>query len=256
MAAAAFLFVFSLTALCSGAEATFSDNYVVQLPAGWPGDLQSDKSLTGQTPDDVGFGFKAYPSDITAEEYVGKALANTEKRPGFKLIEKGAVKNSAGQTAQFLRYQTDEKKGPQIFVKYYLQLLDKEVVVLLFTWPASHAKPPKTEVQATFNSVKARPAAAQEDSWLSKPAEKSSKDSKTTGGEDSDIAGRYVKGSDYMELKGDGTFTYQMRGDSGAGTYTRKGTTITFKFGADNDDAKLEKDGFVDTQGGHWVKKS
>lgn len=171
--AGAAVLVFALAApeLCSAAEKTFGGNYSVQLPAGWSGELQEDKSLIGQNADGITFGFKAYPSDISPEEYMAKALGNTEKRAGYKLIEKGPVKSSGGRKAQLLRYQTDGKNGPEIAVKYYFQLVDKEVVVLLFSWVASAiTKSPKADIETIFDSVKVATAAGKDDSWLNSDA--------------------------------------------------------------------------------------
>lgn len=254
--AAIFFFSFAATEVCSAAEMTFSDKYSVQLPAGWTGEKKPDGSVIGQSPADVGFGFKAYPSDIPPDEYMEKAIENTAKRPGYKLLEKGPAKSSANHKAHILRYQLDDPKGPRLYAKYYFQLAEKEVVVLLFSWPTGLAKSPKSDIETIFDSVKLATNSAQEETWGAAPAEKQKPSPKFGGGEDSKLAGRYVNGSDYIELKGDGTFSFQITGESGAGTYTRKGTTVTLKFSdSDSDDAKLEKDALVDNGGKRWVRK-
>lgn len=181
--AAALLIALFATEVCSAAEMTFSGNYSVQLPAGWKADAQEDKSVIGQGPDGVSFGFKAYPSDISPEDYMEKALGNTEKRPGYKLIEKGAVKSGAGRKAHLLRYELDSPKGREVVAKYYFQLVEKQVVVLLFSWLSGvPTKSPKSDIEAIFDSVKVGPASSQDDSWLTTPEEKSKESSKATGG--------------------------------------------------------------------------
>lgn len=166
--AAALLIAFFATNVCSAAEATFSGNYSVQLPGGWKADGQADKSVIGQGPEGVSFGFKAYPSDISPEEYMEKALANTEKRPGYKLIEKGPIKSGGGPKAQLLRYELDSPKGREVVAKYYFQLVEKQVVVLLFSWLSGvPAKSPKSDIEAIFNSVKVVSADGADESWLS-----------------------------------------------------------------------------------------
>jgi hypothetical protein len=256
--AAVLLLALSAPGLCFAAEKTFSDTYSVELPAGWTGDLQKDKSLMGAGPGGVSFGFKAYPSDVSPAEYVEKALANTEKRPGYKLIEKTAVKTSPDRKALRIRYQTDGPKGTESLVKFYFQLVDKEVVILLFQLPNFSSASAKNDIEAIFNSVKVATAAGQEDSWATPSPDKSKESSKTTGADYSEIAGKYVssqRSSDYILLKADGTFSFQISGESGSSTYTRNGGTITLKFGDDPDDAKLEKDALVDSSGKRWVKK-
>jgi hypothetical protein len=252
--AVAFLLALCSTRFCSAAEVSFGGNYSLQLPASWTAKPGKDKAIVGGTRG-VNFSANAFPTKQSPEEIMENAIGLTEKKAGYKLIEKGSVKSSAGLTASLFRFQLEEGGPAFMGVNYYFRVGENDVVALVFGIASDTPKSIKSEIEAIFNSVKMVSAPAAEDSWLSKPAEKSQKPSKTSGGEDSDIAGRYVKGSDYMELKGDGTFTFQMRGDSGAGTYTRKGATITFDFSGDKDDAKLDKDGFVDAQGGHWVKK-
>jgi hypothetical protein len=256
-AAGAFLLALSLAGLCSAAEVAFGGHYTVQLPNGWTSKLDpTDNTLGANGPGELTLNAMVATTETPPEALMEKiATRSTEKKAGYKLLEKGVVTSTSGHKAHMHRYQLAAKDGPQMWIDYYFQLTEKEVVVLVFAFPMNSSVPPKKEIQAMFDSVKVATTTSKEDSWLSKPAEKSQKPSKTSGGEDSDITGRYVKGSDYMELKGDGTFTFQMRGDSGAGTYTRKGATITFDFSGDKDDAKLDKDGFVDAQGGHWVKK-
>jgi hypothetical protein len=258
VATAAFLLALSLTALGSAAEATFGGHYTVQLPSSWTSRLDpTDNSLGANGPGEVSLNAMVATTETAPEALMEKiSTKSEEKKAGYKLLEKGTVTSNSGHKANLHRYQLDAKDGPQMWIDYYFQLTPKEVVLLVFAFPMNSSTPPKKEIQAIFDSVKlSTTTTSNDESWGTKPTEKP-QDPKTTAGESSDLAGRYVKGSDYMELKSDGTFTYQMRGDSGAGTYTRKGATITFKFGDDKDDAKLDKEGFVDAQGGHWLKKS
>jgi hypothetical protein len=258
------LLILSPAESCLAAEVTFgpAGEYSMQLPPGWTAKPQKDnKSFTVEGPGGVVLLAYAGGSTYSLEEMVEKNLADLGKKPGFKVLDRGPLTTKAGLKAHLLRYQWDRNNVPETTANYYVRLADTQVAVLVFVVPSSSGPPKsyRSDIESIVNSVKLASAAGDGDSWLTTPAEKSKGDSKVTGSDDSKIAGKYVNasgGSDYMELKADGTFSFQMRGESGTGTYTRNGATITFKFSdGDTDDAKLEKDVLVGTDGSRWVKK-
>ncbi len=254
------LLVLSPVEICFAAEVTLADKYSVQLPEAWEVTLKEKKYLAGDGPGGVVFSVGVRASDQSPEGLMEKDLGEIlEKKPGYKLIQKGPVQTSAGGKAQFIRYQESRPNGSAANVEYFLQLAEKEIVLLRFTLPDFSSTSAKSEIEAIFNSIKFVTAAGPEDSWLTPPSDKSKESSKATGAGDSEIAGKYVstqQSSDYIILKADGTFSYQIGGESGTSTYTRNGATITLKFGDDPDDAKLEKDALVDASGKRWVRST
>ncbi|MEY2562259.1 MAG: hypothetical protein QOH88_452 [Verrucomicrobiota bacterium] len=256
------LLLVSAAEICSATEVTFGGNCSFELPPGWTQKSREDKSsFLAEGPGGVRLLVKSGESTYSLEEMLAQNLSVFEKKPGFKVLDKGSLTTKAGLKAQLLRYQTDRNNVPETTANYYLQLADKHIAIFVFMLPpgSGPSKSYRSDIEAIVNSVKSASAASDDDSWLTKPAEKSKGDSKAPSSDDSKIAGKYVLaggGGDYMELKADGTFSFQMRGESGTGTYVRNGATITLKFtDTDTDDAKLDKDVLIGKDGSRWVKK-
>ena len=259
--AAVCLFALAFTDLCSAATATFGpgNKYSIELPDTWTAQLQKDQSLGANGSGGLTLNAFIGSTETSPEALMEKIITrSTEKKAGYKLIEKGTVKTKAGREAHLHRYQLDAKVGTEVWVDYYFQLAEQEVVILVFAFPSDAPKSIRGEIEAILNSVKVASAAGSDDSWLTAPPDKPKESSKAAGAGDSEIAGKYVstqQSSDYIILKADGTMSYEISGESGTGTYTRKGAmTITLKFGDDADDAKLEKDTIVDAGGKRWVR--
>lgn len=257
---AVLLLTFTATELCSAAEVTFSGNYSLQLPGDWAAKEQEDKSVIGVGPGEVSFQATVYRVNSSPENFMAQTLRLTEKKPGFALIEKISLKTNPDRKAQRVRYEVDGPKGREAFVKYYFQIVEKQVVILIFQLPNFSSKSVKSDIEAIFNSVKVTTPAGQDDSWLTTPAEGSKRDSKATRGQDPKIAGTYVmeeESGNYIVLKADGTFSGQAGGKPLTGTYTRDGATIqvTFSGGRKTATLRLDKESLIDPESKRWVKK-
>ena len=130
-------------------------NYSLQLPASWTVQPQEDKSLGAHGPPGVSLSAFVISTVLSPEENMEKIITGSlqKKEPGYKVLEKGSLKNNASQQAHFVRYQRDATSG-FVWVDYYFQLADKEVVILVFSFPSGDSKSVKSVIEAIFNSVK------------------------------------------------------------------------------------------------------
>jgi hypothetical protein len=151
----AILLAFSTAELCSAAEATFGpgDRYSLQLPADWTA-KQNDKSLAASGPPFVELNAYVVSTEHSPEQSMAKVVTDIlEKKPGFKLLEKGSVKTNAGRQANFIRYQR-RAASELVWVDYYFQLAEKEVVRLVFAFRGADSESAKRDIEAILNSVK------------------------------------------------------------------------------------------------------
>ncbi len=166
------LLTLSATERCSAAEVTFGGrdfpplhNYSLQLPASWTVQPQKDKSsgadLGAHGPPGVSLSAFVVSNVLSPEAIMEKMITGSleKKEPGYKLLEKGSLKNNAGQQAHFVRYQRDATSG-FVWVDYYFQLAEKEVVILVFSFPSGDSTSVKSVIEAIFNSVKVAAASS------------------------------------------------------------------------------------------------
>ena len=175
VAATVVLFALSFAALCSAAEATFGPgrHYSVQLPDGWVSKLdEKDNTLGANGPGRVTLNAMVATTETSPEALRDKITTrSTEKKAGYKLLEKGTATSKSGHKAHVHRYQLDSNDGPQMWIDYYFQLAQKEVVLLVFAFPMDSAKPPKKEIEAILDSVKVVTTANKDESWTDSSAE-------------------------------------------------------------------------------------
>jgi hypothetical protein len=137
-------------------EVTFGlkGNYSLQLPEGWTAKPTKDGTLSAKGP--VGPWLKAaiFESERTAEGLMDMLVTEvTAKKPGYKFLEKGSRKSSAGHNAYLFRFRLEEKKSTE-WVEYYFQLAEKEVVLLSFAFRTGTGDSFKGDIDSIFNSVK------------------------------------------------------------------------------------------------------
>lgn len=259
VSAALTLFALSFTELTAAAEETFGPNrhYSVQLPQGWVSTLdEKDNTLGATGPGSVTLNAMVATTQTSPEGLMEKIITNSEqKKAGYKLLEKGTVTSKSGHKAHLHRYQLDSKDGPQMWIDYFFQLTDKEVVVLVFAFPMNSATPPKKEIQSMFDSVKVTANASKDESWTD--SNSSSADSKPASRENSDLAGTYAGGNQTMTLKPDGTFVAKDENKSFTGTYTRSGAILKFT-DSHGETFRLEIDqgALLNSDGTRLVKKT
>ena len=138
---------------CTAAEVTVG-GYSLQLPEGWEVQGQDAKSLAAGEPGGMSLNAFAISTVLSPEENMQKMITdNLEKKPGYKFLEKGSVKNSAGNQGCFVRYQRDATSG-RVWVDYYFQVADKQILILVFGYPGANSTSVKGVIETIFNSVK------------------------------------------------------------------------------------------------------
>ncbi|MEY2562260.1 MAG: hypothetical protein QOH88_453 [Verrucomicrobiota bacterium] len=168
------LLALSAANLCLATEVKFGpgNKYSLQLPDSWtPPKVQKDGTFGADGPDGLSLNAMIGTTATAPEALMEKIIAgSTQKKAGYKLLEKGPFKSAAGRKVQLHRYQLDGKDGPTVWVDYYFQLAQNEVVVLVFAFPSNIAKSPKSEIETILDSVKVASAASQDESWLNSDA--------------------------------------------------------------------------------------
>ncbi|MEY2562258.1 MAG: hypothetical protein QOH88_451 [Verrucomicrobiota bacterium] len=249
------LVVLSPVESCFAAEVTLAGKYSLELPDGWTAPIESKTELEGKGPGKAELWAGIFETDKPVEEVNADEIIGMNSEAGYKVIERGIVKHSSGSKAQLSRFQLGTE-GQIVGVAYTLRLTPKEVVMLVVRMPAESMKTARSDIQAIFNSIKPTAASGAEDTWLTKPAE-SKGDSKSTSGENSNIAGTYASDKLSMLLKADGTFVAQDRGKSLTGTYTRDGTTLRFKdSNGETFRLKFEGEALVTPEGSRLIKQT
>jgi hypothetical protein len=166
------LLTLSATERCAAAEVTFGGprpkqrpeflplhNYSLQLPGNWTVQPHEDRSvgrdLAAHGPPGVSLSAFLISTVLSPEANMEKVITgNLEKKePGYKLLEKGSLKNNTGQQAHFVRYQNDATSG-FVWVDYHCQLAEKEIVILVFSYPSADSQSAKSVIEAIFNSLK------------------------------------------------------------------------------------------------------
>ena len=168
---AVLLLTLSATERCAAAEVTFGGprpmqrpefaplhNYSLQLPANWTVQPREDRSvgadLAAHGPPGVSLSAFLISTVLSPEANMEKVITGTlEKKPGYKFLEKGSLKNNPGQQAYFVRYQHDGASG-FVWVDYHIQLAEKEIVILVFSYPSADSQSGKSVIEAIVNSLK------------------------------------------------------------------------------------------------------